>query len=75
MKSEIIKLLQDKYDKSNQGISIVDLSNGLDLPIAELKKILNELHKEKKIVVRQGINGKLIYEKVQNSNRISSRQR
>jgi len=61
MKSEIIKLLQEKYDKSNQGISIVDLSNGLDLPIAELKKILNELHKEKKIVVRQGINGKLIY--------------
>lgn len=75
MKSEIIKLLQEKYDKSNQGVYIVDLSNGLDLPIAELKKILNELHKEKKIVVRQGINGKLIYEKVQNSNRISSRQR
>lgn len=48
MKSEIIKLLQDKYDKSNQGISIVDLSNGLNLPIAELKKLLNELHKEKK---------------------------
>ena len=42
-------------------ISIVDFSNGLDLPIAELKKILNELHKEKKIVARQGINGKLIY--------------
>ena len=61
MKSEIIKLLQEKYDKSNQGISIVDLSNSLDLPIAELKKILNELHKEKKIVVRQWINGKLIY--------------
>ncbi len=61
MKSEIIKFLQEKYDKSTQGISIVDLSNSLDLPIAELKKILNELHKEKKIVVRQGINGKLIY--------------
>jgi predicted transcriptional regulator len=61
MKSEIIKLLQEKYDKSNQGVYIVDLSNGLDLPIAELKKILNELHKEKKIVARQGINGKLIY--------------
>lgn len=64
MKSEIIKLLQDKYDKSNQGISIVDLSNSLDLPIAELKKNLNELHKEKKITVRQGINGKLIYLKI-----------
>ena len=61
MKSEIVKLLQEKYDKSNQGISIVDLSNDLDLPIDELKKILNELHKEKKISVRQGINGKLIY--------------
>ena len=61
MKSEIVKLLQEKYDKSTQGISIVDLSNILDLPIAELKKILNELHKEKKIVARQGINGKLIY--------------
>ena len=64
MKPKIIKLLQEKYDKSNQGISIVDLSNGLDLPIAELKKNLNELHKEKKIVVRQGINGKLIYLKI-----------
>ena len=64
MKSEFIKLLQEKYDKSNQGISIVDLSNGLDLPIDELKKLLNELHKEKKIVARQGINGKLIYLKI-----------
>ena len=64
MKSEIIKLLHEKYDKSNQGVYIVDLSNGLDLPIAELKKILNELHKEKKIVARQGINGKLIYLKI-----------
>ena len=64
MKSEIIKLLQDKYDKSNQGISIVDLSNSLDLPIDELKKFLNELYKEKKIIVRQGINGKLIYLKI-----------
>ena len=61
MKSEIIKLLQEKYDKSNQGVYIVDLSNSLDLPITELKKILNELHKEKKIVARKGINGKLIY--------------
>jgi len=61
MKSEIIKLLQDKYENSDQGLPIVQLSNSLDLPIAELKKILNELHKEKKIVARQGINGKLIY--------------
>jgi len=64
MKSEIIKLLQDKYENSDQGLPIVQLSNSLDLPIDELKKLLNELHKEKKIVVRQGINGKLIYLKI-----------
>ena len=61
MKPEILKLLQEKYDKTSQGISVVDLKNALNLPISELKIILNELHKEKKIVVRQGINGKLIY--------------
>lgn len=58
---DILKLLQEKYDKTSQGISVVDLKNALDLPISELKIFLNELHKEKKIVVRQGINGKLIY--------------
>lgn len=61
MKLEILKLLQEKYDKTSQGVSVVDISNSLNLPISELKTILNELHKEKKISVRQGINGKLIY--------------
>jgi hypothetical protein len=61
MKSEIIKLLQEKYDKTSQGILVVGLKNALNLPIDELKIFLNELHKDKKIVVRQGINGKLIY--------------
>jgi len=61
MKPEILKLLQEKYDKTSQGISVVDLKNALNLPIIELKIFLNELHKEKKISVRQGINGKLIY--------------
>ena len=61
MKPKILKLLQEKYDKTSQGISVVELSNSLNLPIDELKTFLNELHKEKKISVRQGINGKLIY--------------
>lgn len=61
MKPKILKLLQEKYDKTSQGISVVELSNSLNLPISELKIFLNELHKEKKIVARQGINGKLIY--------------
>lgn len=61
MKPEILKLLQEKDDNTSQGISVVDLKNALNLPISELKIFLNELHKDKKIVVRQGINGKLIY--------------
>ncbi len=61
MKPEILKLLQEKDDNTSQGISVVELSNSLNLPIDELKTFLNELHKEKKISVRQGINGKLIY--------------
>jgi len=60
MKSEILKLLQEKDNKTSQGISVVDLKNALNLPISELKIFLNEIHKEKKISVRQGINGKLI---------------
>lgn len=61
MKPQILKLLQEKHDRTSQGITVVDLANELNLPIDDLKIFLNELHKEKKIVVRQGINGKLIY--------------
>ncbi len=61
MKPKILKLLQEKYDKSSQGVAVVELRNALNLPISELKIFLNELHKDKKISVRQGINGKLIY--------------
>lgn len=65
MKPEILKLIQEKYDRTSQGISIVDLGNFLDLPIDQLKVFLTELYQEKKIVVRQGINQKLIYLKKQ----------
>lgn len=61
MKLEMLKLLQEKHDRTSQGITVVDLANELNLPIDDLKIFLNELHKEKKIVVKQGINGKLIY--------------
>ena len=61
MKPEILKIIQEKHDRTSQGITVVDLANELNLPIDDLKIILNELHKDKKIIVRQGINGKLIY--------------
>lgn len=60
MKDEILKLLQEKEDSTSQGFTVVGLVNALNLPISELKLILNELHKENKITVRSGINGKII---------------
>ena len=68
MKQKILKLLQEKYDKTSQGIAVVDLGNSLNLPISELKVFLTELYQDKKIVVRQGINGKLIYLKKNHGN-------
>ncbi len=61
MKSKILKLLKEKEEKTSQGLAIVQLVNALNLPIDELKSLLNELHKDKKITVRYGINGKIIY--------------
>ena len=61
MKPEILKIIQEKHNRTSQGITVVDLANELNLPIDDLKIILNELHKDKKISVRQGINGKIIY--------------
>lgn len=61
MKPEILKLLKEKEDRTTQGTTVVELVNALNLPIYELKPLLNELHKDKKITVRSGINGKIIY--------------
>jgi hypothetical protein len=61
MKDKILKLLQEKEDSTSQGFTIVGLVNALNLPISELKLILTDLHKENKIKVRKGINGKIIY--------------
>lgn len=65
MKDEILKLVDLRHNSSDGkcGIPIVDLKSKLGIDIDELNDILSQLYKEKKIVVRKGINGKLIFKK------------
>lgn len=43
------------------GTSIIFLAEKLNISIDEIKKLLNQLHSEKIIKIRQGINHKLIF--------------
>lgn len=65
MKHRIIELINKKHEESNgsSGISLVDLISILNTNFTELKNTLSEMHKEKTIKVRKGINGFLIFKK------------
>lgn len=43
------------------GISPVQVSNRAQLPVGQTKQILNRMHAEKRIRVREGINGRLVF--------------
>ena len=66
MKTEILKLVDLRHDLTDGkcGLPIVDLKNELGITSDELRVFLSELYKEKKIVVRNGINSKLIFKKM-----------
>lgn len=59
MKEEILNLFEEKYQTSggNNGIYITELK--VKFEATELKKILNELFKEKKIKDNIGIHGQM----------------
>jgi len=61
MKQQILDAVKLHYSKTNCGITLIQLSELLKIEISDLKKLLNELHKENKILIRSGINQKLIY--------------
>jgi len=63
MKKDLIKFLQDKHNATggHNGTSLAVLKNVLNIDIIDLKKILNQLHKDEKIVVKKGINSKLVF--------------
>jgi len=66
MKNQILDAVKLHYDKTDGRITLIQLRELLKIEISDLKKLLNELHKDGKILIRSGINQKLIYEKTTN---------
>jgi hypothetical protein len=60
MKTQVLNLIKNKEKFSGGGIYIVTILGELKIKFGQLKPILNELHAEKKIEKRLGVNGILI---------------
>lgn len=60
---EALKVIEENHILTNGscGLSIVELMHRLGLDYQSLKPILNQLFVDKKIIVREGINHKLIF--------------
>jgi hypothetical protein len=54
-------LEKQKLSENKCGTSIVYLMRKLNLSLEEIKIMLNELYSQKFIIIRQGINDKLIF--------------
>ncbi len=65
MEEKVFQLIKDYHDKTNGkcGLLIVTIQNELKTDYETLRNILKKLHADKKIKVREGINGKLIFKK------------
>lgn len=63
MKQKTLNYIDKKHKETggNNGTSIVELKIYLKCDLMELKKCLNELHKEEKIIVKKGANNKLVF--------------
>lgn len=63
MKQKILDLLSENFTKTHGGMNLIQLREKLKISQDDLKLELNALHKEKKILIRKGINHILIYKK------------
>lgn len=61
MKTQILNLINEKFERTRGGISLIELAEKLQIGQEQLKTELNAMHQEKKIKVRQSINLKIIY--------------
>lgn len=63
MSERIVQIVTEVNEKSggHNGITIPRLLEMLDKNYDEVKQVLRDLYKEKKIIVRDGIRGKLIF--------------
>ena len=66
LENEVIKILIHKHKISggHNGTYPVSILTQLQIEYASLRKILNKLYKEKKIIIRDGSKGKLIFPNV-----------
>jgi hypothetical protein len=60
---QVKELILERQTLSNNssGTTLTYLTVRLSIDMVKLKKVLNELYKEKYIIVRKGINGELIF--------------
>jgi len=63
MEEQVLQQIEDTHKKSNGkcGIAITTIQNSLQVSYKTLRPILEKLYKEKIIIIRKGINGKLIF--------------
>ena len=66
MEEQVLQQIEEAHNKSKGkcGITIPSIQNNLDLSYKTLRPILEKLYREKKIIIRDGINGKLIFKNV-----------
>jgi predicted transcriptional regulator len=57
----VISQIKTKFANTNGGITIVELMELNGMSYSDVKTILTELYKEKKIITRESINQILIY--------------
>ncbi|MBC7845571.1 MAG: hypothetical protein H7Y10_03665 [Flavobacterium sp.] len=60
---KVKQIIDQKHEKSNGscGIYIPELSNETQLEYEALKPILKQLYEEKFFILREGLNGKMIF--------------
>lgn len=66
MEDKVWETIMEKHTASggHNGSYAARIKNQLNIPYSELRKILNRLYKEKKIILKDGSQGKLIFPNV-----------
>lgn len=52
---------EQKRNGNSSGTSLITISSNFEVGIFDLKQVLNKLHRDKKIVVKKGLNQLLIF--------------
>nr|DAS74583.1 MAG TPA: dissimilatory sulfite reductase D [Caudoviricetes sp.] len=63
MEQQIINIIKNKQKSSggNCGTYPVNIMNSLNIDYKSVRATLNKLHKEGKILIREGLHGKLVF--------------